>query len=1323
MDTISRQISSIAEEARSRKLLSVILAFILATTLMVPHTAWAEGDEGGEGAQTTGVAKIGDTPYDTLQAAIDKAQADDAIVLTADTTESVTIAKEKSVTIDLGGCKLTNVDGKHTITNNGTLTVKGTGTVDNVSHARAALENVEGATAVLDGGAYTRSQENGQSSTDAGGNSFYVIRNHGALTINDGVDVSQNGHYSSMIENGYQNAGAEKKDPESVPSLTIAGGTFAGGLNTVKNDDCGVLEITGGTFTNVSQAVLLNWNVAKVSGGVFTATESSDGVILNGMNPGEINKGDLTITGGTFTAAADAEVISQMGGSTGIGTISISGGTYSATVEDFCAEGYSCTLVDGAYVVNETPAPVVAKIGNDEYASLKEAAEKAVAGDVVELLTDVESEPIAFENNVTVDLGAKTLTIVGDDAGTVDGLLFAGAGDNALKNGTVIDARSNGNQTAGWKAVHVSGAANLATENVAIQAYKPDTESNYNYLIYVGGKGDSKAKAVSLDAGTKLENLDNTASTSAVTYGAVGVALIGTTSDASAVAEKVSLTVAEGVVIDTMGYAISGNGTFHGTDIVINGGDVKSTASAAVYHPQAGTLVLNGGTLEGTTGIQFCSGEGTVNTSFDFNGGVVKGVGEDERPGKTGDGLVSDGAAISLVNRSYPGGAPSITINGGEFSSVHNEAVLAYTWSKGRSSDWAEASENISIAGGTYSSDVSAYVIDGLACSKISDGVYQIQKKIEGGDGNVEVQAPVVSGDNVPADKPGVPEDDEALSTIADSLSDAIKADEPAKDGAIGGNKIETGKDSKINDLVKDADAADVSATMVVSSIPVAAGDVDPDEADAIKGVAAENSAISFYDLSVKLVVSTSRDSVEAKVTETAAAIPFQIKVEDGLVGKDVQVVRYHDGKAEVLDGVEADYATNVVSFAGDKFSTYAVVLADAVEATVTFDCQGGSAVEKATVDKGDYVAEPAVPTYEGYTFGGWYTDKSCAEDTKWDFESDRVTGDMTLYALWTKNATPVVPTAAARLGGDDRYKTMELISQESFPTAGSCETVIIARGNDFPDALAASALAGAKDAQVLITESNALTAETKAEIKRLGAKNAIVLGDKWSISENTFNEIKALMSGTTTRIGGADRLETAYEIYKSNAGNWGKTAIVATGEKAADSLSISSVAYALEAPIFLAAKDGTVSQDVLDALSKGGFERVVVLGDEWSVSDDSVASIKKVVSNTERLGGVDRYETSQMTAEWAVKNCSFDYSNAMLTAGRDDKYADALVSSSLGGKNASPLLLIDEGEPASFIISKVIAPNKDGVEKAYVLGDKWTVSDDLFAAIEKALA
>lgn len=1324
MDTVSKQASNVAKEARSRKLLSVILTFVLATTLMIPQVAWAEEEGDGGPGTATNVAKIGDKEYATLQAAIDDAASGAEIVLMADATESVTIAVNKDVTIDLGAHKLTNVDGKHTITNSGKLTVKGSGTVDNVSHAKAALENVEGATAVLNGGIYTRSMENGQSSTDAGGNSFYVVRNHGALTINDGVEISQNGHYSSMVENGYQNASTEKKDSESIPSLTITGGTFAGGLNTIKNDDCGVLEITGGTFENVSQAVLLNWNVAKVSGGSFAATESSHGVILNGMNPGEINKGQLTISGGIFTAASGKAVISQMGGSSAIGTIAITGGSFSANVDDFCEEGFSCTLVDGAYVVGETPAPVVAKIGDVEYASLKDAAGHAVAGDVIELLADTESEPVSFADNVTVDLGAKTLKIVSDDAKTVDGLLFTGSGDNALKNGTVLDARSNGNQTAGWKTVHVSGSANLVTEDVSIQVYNPDTDTNYNYIVYVGGKDDSAAKAIALGAGTKIENLKNSSSGN-TTYGAVGVSLIGTTTNASAVANRVSLTVAEGVSIDTMGYAIAGNGTYHGTDIVINGGNLTSTASAAVYHPQAGTLVLNGGTLEGTTGIQFCSGEGTVNTSFDFNGGVVKGVGEDERPGKTGDGLVSDGAAISLVNRSYPGGAPSITINGGEFSSAHNEAVLAYTWSKGQSSDWAEAAENISIAGGTYSSDVSAYVAEGLACSKIADGVYQIQKKIVDEGGNVEVQAPIVSEDNIPADKPGV-SDEESLGTIAGSLGDALSGDDdPAQEGVIGGNKVGTDKGTAINELVAQAkqDGSAVSATMVVSSMPV--DETSAAGADEIKAVVGDNSAVSFFDLGVKVVVEkksadgSGNDSVEAAVAETAAPIPFKIKF-DELVGKDVKVARYHDGKAELLaeEDVSVDYATGVVTFHGDKFSTYAVALADS-QVTVTFDSKGGSVVEKAEVAKGDLVAEPEAPTRDGYDFGGWYTDETLA--TAWNFDSDRVTDSMTLYAKWAQKATPDVPAKTTRLGGSDRYTTMGLVSKAAFPEDGSCETVIVARGDDFPDALAAAGLAGLENAQVLLTNTAYLTDVTKAEIERLGAKDAIVLGDENAVSEKAFDEIDGLVPNGATRIGGSDRYDTALKIYKAGGDAWGDVAIVALGSKPSDALSASPIAYAKGAPIFLATANGDLTSDTLEAIKAGGFKTVLVMGSENSVSAAAEKALEGV-AKTVRFDGADRYETSQLTAEWALEN-GLVCKNPVLTIGWDGKFTDALVASSLGGKNESPLLLINEGEAMNLQIEKVLEPNKADIEKAYVIGDEKSVSKPLYEIIEKALA
>ena len=63
------------------------------------------------------------------------------IVLDADITASITIPADKNITLDLNGKTLTNEANKHTITNEGTLTIKGDGTVDNVSHARGALVN------------------------------------------------------------------------------------------------------------------------------------------------------------------------------------------------------------------------------------------------------------------------------------------------------------------------------------------------------------------------------------------------------------------------------------------------------------------------------------------------------------------------------------------------------------------------------------------------------------------------------------------------------------------------------------------------------------------------------------------------------------------------------------------------------------------------------------------------------------------------------------------------------------------------------------------------------------------------------------------------------------------------------------------------------------------------------------------------------------------------------------------------------------------------------------------------------------------------------
>ena len=86
--------------------------------------------------------------------------------------------------------------------------------------------------------------------------------------------------------------------------------------------------------------------------------------------------------------------------------------------------------------------------------------------------------------------------------------------------------------------------------------------------------------------------------------------------------------------------------------------------------------------------------------------------------------------------------------------------------------------------------------------------------------------------------------------------------------------------------------------------------------------------------------------------------------------------------------------------------------LAGAESWRVAFDAQGGSYVAPRYVAKNKMVSEPAAPTCDGYTFLGWYT----AEGEKWDFAKDAVTADMTLYAKWTKNESPVpLPVPSSR--------------------------------------------------------------------------------------------------------------------------------------------------------------------------------------------------------------------------------------------------------------------------------------------------------------------
>ena len=351
---------------------------------------------------------------DALQAEINDAGEGDVIQLAANITGNITVPKGKDITLDLNGFTLTN-ESDHTIMNYGVLTIvddstAGTGTVDNVTHARSALFNF-GEAALL-GGTYTRSLENGSSATESGGNSWYVIKNLGHLTIGEenaecDVAVKQSGHFSSMITNGYYNAdgsgdhlqySGSVTTEDKIPTLVINGGTFSGGINTVKNDNHSVAVINGGEFTNVSQAVVLNWNDLTITGGEFVAGKGAQAAIITSYDNTGFNDGKTTITGGTFEGAVTADY------NPGNVTYSVSGGTFSEGLPaDYIAEdAVLYQQVDGSYTVadSETAAEdgVVVVMDGVGYASLEEAVAEGCKV-IIEREGEAISEGFANINN------------------------------------------------------------------------------------------------------------------------------------------------------------------------------------------------------------------------------------------------------------------------------------------------------------------------------------------------------------------------------------------------------------------------------------------------------------------------------------------------------------------------------------------------------------------------------------------------------------------------------------------------------------------------------------------------------------------------------------------------------------------------------------------------------------------------------------------------------------------------------------------------------------------------------------------------------------
>lgn len=290
---------------------------------------------------------------------------------------------------------------------------------------------------------------------------------------------------------------------------------------------------------------------------------------------------------------------------------------------------------------------------------------------------------------------------------------------------------------------------------------------------------------------------------------------------------------------------------------------------------------------------------------------------------------------------------------------------------------------------------------------------------------------------------------------------------------------------------------------------------------------------------------------------------------------------------------------------------------------------------------------------------------------------------------------------------GATRYQTAIEVCKASFDSA---DTVVLASGAAFPDALSASALAGAYNAPILLTEPTRLTPGVAEEIARLGATQVIIVGGTGAVSDAVKS---ALPSGLTVdRIGGRDRFETsamvAERVKEKMGDDFCREAFVANGFSFADPLSVAPYAWTRAMPVVLVRFD-QATPSVAGFLADS-VDSIYVVGGSGVVSDGLPGGLG--YPDAQRLAGANRYETAAAAAGFAWEQGWASFSSVGIASGRN--FPDALAGAPALGKAQGVMLLTDPSwlSPAA---EDALLGHLDEVEKMRILGGPGAVSDDVF--------
>ena len=391
-------------------------------------------------------------------------------------------------------------------------------------------------------------------------------------------------------------------------------------------------------------------------------------------------------------------------------------------------------------------------------------------------------------------------------------------------------------------------------------------------------------------------------------------------------------------------------------------------------------------------------------------------------------------------------------------------------------------------------------------------------------------------------------------------------------------------------------------------------------------------------------------------------------------------------------DGTEIEYFD--IDESGDVVETTALdgaALLKYVDLSWEVTKRDGTAMNMYTVDDAGNESVLNQKSYDGRSF-------YVAKAYEGSYVTLTVTGDKTSgifgEVVWGEGADSLA--IQQRIAGEDRYETAMKVADQ-MENAGAFDTIFVATGTNYADALSVTPLAKQQKAPILLVNAaheDEVIQYIKDNVASYDAKIFIVGGT--SVVSADFEKALKKVIVDVDRLAGDDRYATNIEILKMfhEEGSLGSM-LVASGANYPDALS----AAATGKPVVLVGNELTREQrtylhDVGTLAKKAGNKiSYTIIGGRDAVSNDlrdELASDNLYNATVDRIGGVNRYETNMMVMNQYVDYTKANY--AFVASGMD--YPDALTGGVLAARNDSPLVLANPNviDPARDIIEKTSA-------------------------------